>query len=118
MAMDTTDILEWAIGGITVAGASIMGYLNLKTNKMQEDHIKHVLYVQETYAKSADVAAGFASAAKVAENFGKDLNAKVDKTQEAVHRVEVVQAAQSENIKNMDKNLEAIVKNTIKDKAE
>lgn len=133
MSLDNTDILEFVIGGVAAAGTMLGIYLNAKTNKMQDDHIAHVLavekcfsesaslaagqtlYAEKTFAKTIDMTAGFAAtaaataaAAKVAETFSKDLNAKVDKTQEAVHRVEVVQAGQSENMKNMDKNIQTI----------
>ena len=116
MAMDDISVLQWAIGGVAAAGSTVLWILYMKTNAIEDAHTKHVLHVQETYAKTIDMNAGFTAATAAAAITSAALNAKMDKTQDAVHAIGLVQATQAANIENMDKNLKSIA-DTIKEKA-
>ena len=123
ISSDDTNVLEWAIGGISAIFGSINWYLNMKTNKIQEDLTAHILHTEKTYAEKQTMNDGFAAQTRTTnDGFAAAtratiaLSEKVEKTQSAVQEIALVQATQAANIQNMDKNLEAIA-DTIKKKA-
>jgi hypothetical protein len=121
--VDTSNILSWAVGLIFTAGVLVCAFLNRKIDivDVKTDAIKtsldaHVLLVEQTYAKAPAMKEGFEIAAKTAEKVAAALDAKLDKTQDAVQGIALEQAKQGENIKSMGDSIKNIAL-SIKDKS-
>lgn len=98
-------VFQWVVSAIFTIGSTIMGFLFMKTNRMEEALTAHVLHVEQIYAKTQSVNEGF-----------RVLNNKLDDNQKSVQAIALVQATQTANIGNMGATL-AHIAESIKDKA-
>ncbi|CAM6031510.1 unnamed protein product [Sphagnum compactum] len=98
------EVFQWVVSAIFTIGSAIMGFLFMKTNRMEEALTAHVLHVEQTYAKIDSMHEGF-----------RNLNSKLDDTQKSVQAIALVQATQTANIVNMGRTLNGIA-DSLKDK--
>lgn len=95
MTPDELTFLEWAGGLVTAAGGVIMGWIFSRVTTVEEDHTRHELYVERTFAKREDVN----------DNFDK-LHSCIDDMQKNMQTMSVSQATLATNMANMAASLQ------------